>query len=800
MTKKVWKFEPAQSYGPHIIVGILLLILVGLFAGLFYLRGSLPRTKGTVQVAGLDGPVEITRDADGVPHIFATTDHDAIFALGYVHAQDRMWQMEFQRRVGAGRLSEILGESTLNADKFLRTLGMYRAAETAWPALNQQGKMALQAYAAGVNAWLGEGHPLPPEFLILGVEPEPWTVTDSLVWTKMMAWDLGGNYDLELLRVRLAQAIGPERAAQLMPAYPEAGTTVLAANQLPAHAVDALLALDTDLQFDFHLRGLDIGSNNWVIAGSRTATGLPLLADDPHLGARIPSIWYLAEVQGDNVHVVGATLPGLPLMVIGHNENIAWGVTNLDPDVQDLYMERINPKNLNQYEIEGEWVDMDIVEEPIYVKGEEEPILWAARSTRHGPLISDVSGSIQRPVALRWTALDPNDTTFDSFMQINYAADWAQFTTALKGYVAPSQNFVYADRQGNIGYFGPGRMPIRAQGEGLVPVPGWNSEYEWIDWIPFEELPQMYNPEVGYIATANNRVVPLDYPYLITHDWTVPYRAERVVELIEELSSGDQKISVADMAAMQADQHSAQARELLPLLLKVEPADERQAQALEILRAWEGEAAVDSIATTIYEAWFMHLGRTIFEDDLSGDLYDDFAVRRHPTFLVNELTNPGTIWCNNFLSTPTESCADITAEALDNALDDLEERLGDDMAAWQWGNVHLTQYPHNPFSRVAALKFFFHREIPNGGDTYTVNVAPVRFSEPYLQYHVPSYRHIVDLSDWDNSLFMHTTGQSGNFLSPHYDDLIERHQAVEYLPMTFNRGNVKGEILILQPQ
>ncbi len=788
-----------MRYIPQIIIGFLLLLLIGVIAGLFYLRGSLPQTKGTLQVTGLDGSVEIVRDAEGVPHIFTTTDHDAFFTLGYVHAQDRLWQMEFQRRVGAGRLSEILGEATLNTDKFLRTLGSYRAAQAAWPALSEEGQMALNAYAEGVNAWLDEGHTLPPEFLILGVEPEAWTPIDSIVWTKMMAWDLGGNYDLELLRVRLAQAIGVERAIELMPPYPSAGTTILAAKQLPAQTIDTLLALDTELQFDFQLRGLDVGSNNWVVAGSRTETGLPLLADDPHLGSRIPSIWYLAEVHGDKLHVVGATLPGVPMMVIGHNEDITWGVTNLDPDVQDLYMERINPQNLNQYEVEGAWVDLDIVEEPIYVKDEAEPILWAARSTRHGPLISDVSGSVQMPMALRWTSLDPGDTTFDSFLQINYATNWDDFTKALKSYIAPSQNFVYADREGNIGYFGPGRMPIRAKGNGMIPVPGWNSEFEWVDWIPFEELPQSYNPEVGYIATANNRVVAVDYPHFITNDWTVPYRAERIVELIEEKSSNGQKISVQDMADIQADQYSAQVRELLPLLLQVEPADERQTRALNYLQKWEGNTRVDSIATSIYEAWFMHLGRAVIEDDLSGDLYDDFAMRRHPTFLSNILGADNEVWCNNYLTTPNESCVDIAAQALESALDDLEERLGADMSDWAWGEIHRTQYPHNPFSQVAVLKSIFHREVQNGGDTYTVNVAPPRFSEAYLQYHVPSYRQVVDVSDWQNSIFMHTTGQSGNFLSSHYDDLIERHQAVEFMPMSFGQEAVEGSRLVLQP-
>ena len=784
----------------RILLVVILLVLVVLTGGYFYLRRSLPTTSGTVTLNGLDGQVEIVRDADGVPHIFATTDHDAFFAQGYVHAQDRMWQMDFQRRVGAGRLSEVLGEPTVETDKFLRTLGTYHAAKATWPALNEKTQQRLEAYAAGVNAWINEKHPLPPEYLILGVEPELWTVYDSLVWMKMMSWDLAGNYDIELLRVKLAQAIGPERAAELMPAYPKDGPTILASKQIPAETIDTLLALDTDLQINLQLGGIDIGSNSWVIAGSRTETGAPFLANDPHLGARIPSIWYLIEMEGDTVHVTGASLPGLPLVITGHNQDIAWGTTNLNPDVQDLYMERINPQNPNQYEVDGEWVDMTIVEEKIYVKEQEDPILWAARSTRHGPLISDVTSRAPMPVALRWTSLDADDTTLQAFIEINYATNWDEFTTALKAYVAPSQNFVYADQQGNIAYIGPGHIPIRAKGDGMIPVPGWNSEYEWIDWIPFEELPQAYNPEVGYIATANNRVVGDDYAYFLGSDWAAPYRAQRIVELIEEMSSNGEKISLEDMIAIQADQRSAQARELLPLLLTVEAADERQAQALNYLKAWDGATSIDSIASTIYQAWFMHLGRGVFEDDLKGDLYDRFANRRHPTFLLNIMRETNNPWCDNLLTTPTESCAKIAQDALEHALDDLTERLGDNMNEWEWGALHRTQYPHNPFSDVDLLKPFFHREIANGGDTYTVNVSPIRFSEPYLQYHAPSYREVIDVSNWNNTLLMNSPGQSGHFLSNHYDDLIERHQAVEYLPMTFGRDNVTGDVLVLQPE
>jgi penicillin amidase len=782
-----------------VIAALLILVPPG---GYFWLRTSLPLTNGTVRVSGIDGPIEIVRDADGVPHIFATTDHDAFYALGYVHAQDRLWQMEMNRRIGAGRLSEILGETTLSIDKFQRTIGYYRAAQADLKIIEPRSRQALEAYAAGVNQWLSEEHTLPPEFILLGVKPEPWQPADSLVWQKMMSWDLGGNYKLELLNQRLVQALGPERAAQLLPDYPENGITILTNVAINDATAARLFEIDRALEVDFGRGGRESGSNNWVIAGSRTATGMPILADDLHLGTSIPSIWYLAEMQGDTLHVIGSTFPGLPAIVIGHNERMAWGVTNVGPDVQDLYVERINPANPNQYEVDGVWQDMAIFEESIVVKGEDEPIRWAARSTRHGPLISDVSDT-GSPLALQWTALQPGDTTIDAFIGLNYAADWEDFTDAMAKFVTPSQSFVYADVEGNIGYYAPGNIPIRVEGhDGRVPVPGWASEYEWQGFVLFAELPHAFNPPEGYIATANNRVVDDKYPYRLSTDWAPPYRAERIVEMIEAMSSGDAKITMSDVAAMQADQFSTQVRNLLPFLLTVPANDARQQQALDLLQAFDGEMRMDSAAAAIYQAWMIHLEHSIFEDDLRASLFEEMSARANPIFLVNVLDDPalGEAWCDHVLTAPAESCVETAQVALDNALDDLSERMGEDIGRWRWDRIHITQYPHNPFSQVSYLKDVFHRTIANGGDRFTVNVAPVNLTNPYVQTHSPGYRHIIDLSDIAASRFMITTGQSGNVLSNHYDHLIRRHRDVAYLPMLFGRENVRGDTLRLEPR
>ena len=786
---RVWKILRV------VLIVLLIVILVTPLAGWLWLRRSLPQVNGKVTVAGLSGAVEIVRDRNGIPYIYGKTDHDAFFALGYVHAQDRLWQMELQRRIGAGRLSEVLGDATIETDQFLRTLGVYRAAEASWPALAPEAQSALQAYADGVNTFLAEGHPLPPEFVILGFKPEPWQPADSLVWAKMMSWNLGDTYGDDLLRGQMTAALGPERAAQLMPGYP-AGAPII----LPPDAMAAeLRKVDNVLRETLGLGDESNGSNNWVVNGARTASGKPLLANDPHLGAQIPAIWYLAGIQGDKVHAVGATLPGLPAVVIGHNDEIAWGVTNLGPDVQDLYMERVNPANPGQYEVNGQWTDLQVVSEEIKVKGEEKPINWAARATRHGPLISDVTDERGHALALRWPALDPGDTTMNAFLAINYARNWDDFTAAMRDYIGPSQNFVFADRAGNIGYFGPGRIPVRAKGDGTTPVPGWTDAYAWTGWIPFEQLPHAYNPADGYVVTANNKVVPDDYPYFITTDWAPPYRAERIVELLTAKNG----LTPDDYARIQGDQASAQARELLPFMLSVAPETPEQTQALAMLKAWDGVISPDSGAAAVYEAWYAQLYTALLGDDLGGDLGDAVTTTHNPTLLASILQGNEGVWCDDVLTPGADDCSTTARVALDKALKDLTERMGKDTAKWRWGDIHKTQFPHNPFSQVAFLKPLFHRSIETGGDGFTVNPAPFKLAKPYDSQHLPSYREIIDLADFTTARFIQTTGQSGHPLSKHYDDLMPLWRAVEYVPMYWDQAKVKAEAegtLVLEPR
>lgn len=770
-----------------VILGLVLaLLLIVPLGGYLFLRRSLPVTNGTVRLVGPQAPIEVVRDDRGVPYIYAQNDLDAYFALGYVHAQDRLWQMEVQRRIGAGRLSEVLGEATLETDQFLRTLGTYRAAEQAWTVLSPQAQQVIESYIAGINAFLASNPPLPVEFTVLGFEPDPWQPADVMVWAKMMAWNLGGDYEEELIRAQVIQRVGEVRARELLPGYPDSGPFIIP--EWPA-ASAGLIDLSTELRQRFGLGGLDIGSNNWVISGSRTTTGKPLLSNDPHLAAQIPAIWYLASLQGGNLHAVGSTLPGLPAIVIGHNEHIAWGVTNLGPDVQDLYIERVNPANPNEVEVNGRWQPLTVISETIRVKGEDEPIYWAARASRNGPLISDVLGDPGTTLALRWTALEDNDSTMEAFLGLQYAQNWDDFRSTLRSYVVPSQNFVYADVDGNIGYYGPGRIPIRAKGDGYVPVPGWNDEYAWKGYIPFDDLPHEYNPERGYVVTANNQVVPDDYPYFLANSWASPYRAAR----IEQMITAKDKLSPEDMVTIQADQLSLQAKQLLPYLLETPTKTPEEAKAVEILRSWDGIARQDAAAPAIYAAWLVHLQPAIMADDLGRGLFEDFGAGFHPTYLATTLANNSSPWCDNVLTPMDEDCRTTQQRALAEALEDLTERMGNDnIDAWQWGKIHQTLFPHTPFDEVDMLKRFFSRQIANGGDGATVNVAPFSAEEPYHQRWLPSYRQIIDVSDFGKSQFIQTTGQSGNVMSSHYDDLIDVWQPVQYLPMHFDRAAVQG--------
>ncbi len=797
-----------------VVIGILVLLVVLLIplAGYLILRRSFPIIEGTVQVPGLKVPVEVYRDKWGVPHIYAQNVEDLFFAQGYVTAQDRLWQMEFNRRVGSGTLSEVLGEATLENDRFIRTIGWRKIAEVEAANLDPESRLTLKAYAAGVNAFIDQSI-LPPEFLILGFKPDPWTPADSIAWAKVMAWDLGGNWEAELLRASLIEKLGEEKANQLAPPYPADAPLVIPSEalgyQMPG--IDRLLRQARRLKELLGAQGAGLGSNNWVVDGQKSATGMPLLANDMHLGIQMPSIWYEVHLVGGGVNVEGYSFPGLPGVIVGHNEDIAWAVTNAGPDVQDLYIEKVNPANPDQYEYRGQWLDMEIVEEEIEIKGEE-PVVERVRLTRHGPLITSVVEGVTETLAFRWTALEPNQI-LKSVMMLNRAKNWEEFREALKYWAVPSQNFVYADREGNIGYQMPGWIPIRAQGQGLVPVPGWTGEYEWEGYIPFEELPHDYNPPTHYIVTANNKVIGDQYPYFISRDWDIGHRAQRIREFLEAKST----LSLEDIEAIHADTYSLPAKIFLPYLLALEPEGWLQERAMSQLKNWDLNNDTDSTGAGIFQVFYLMLVKNTFADELGEELFADYLGTRtwHHLALEAMMGEPHSPWFDDVSTPEGENRDDIVRRSFAEACDLWGKRFGDAPHEWTWGRLHTVTFDH-PLGAVKPLNLVFNRgPIPARGSGFTVNAAsfdysvfaeglkPAEIGEVFAVQSGVSQRLIVDLSDFSNSLSIHTTGQVGIPFHKHYGDMITPWQGVEYHPLLWEKDEIEENregLLILEPK
>ena len=825
--------------------------IVGL-AGYAYLRQSLPLVDGAISLAGIAGPVDIIRDADAIPHIFATTKLDALYGLGYAHAHDRLWQMEFQRRIGHGRLSEIFGEVTLSQDRFLRTVGFGRAARAAWDRLPADARRQVDGYVAGINAFVAAHHgsALPPEFSLLRFEPEPWTGPDVIAWVKMMAWDLSANYSLELMRQDMASRVGRDRMAELLPPYPADGLSILTERDLERTEVSCCEAQTRrsaapgggprrsekplgpatrrknwgsapDSALSVFLSGLSsgeprvralllggatteaLGSNNWVVDGTLTATGRPLLANDPHLGTHVPSLWYLAHMTAGDFDVIGATLPGAPAVAIGRNRFIAWGESNVAADVEDLYLEHLDQGGKSA-EFRGVQEPLRIVTETIGVKGGA-PVTIDVRLSRHGPLVSDAINANNayraeakkgpkpaplEPLAFRWTALDDDDRTIVAFLGLNEARNWSEFTAALREFVAPAQNFVYADVNGHIGYYAPGRIPIRADGDGSLPAEGWTGHAEWTGWIPFDELPHTYDPPEHFIVTANNRPMPSRYPHLIALEYPEPYRAQRITDLIGRRA----KLTVDDFQAIQADTLSLHAQALLPSLLRhVRPQGAAHEQAVELLHQWNFDARGDSAASAIFQAWFLRLAPTLAGDELGPLVSENYEGRFSyiTRFVVNTLTRADSQWCDDVRTAGRETCEDAVTAALQDGVARLTRQLGEDMPRWRWDAVHRAVFPHQGLDAVGLLRPLLSRSVPNGGDWSTVNVGPVAADHPFEQRSVPGYRQIVDLSPANDSRFLDAVGQSGHFLSRHYDDFLQDWREVRHRRMRMERADVE---------
>ncbi len=845
-----------------VLLIILLVIVVAVLGGFVIYRdtmnGPLPQTSGTLPVKGLDAQVEVLRDDWGIPHIYASDTHDLFFAQGYTQAQDRWWQMEFFRHTGNGTLEELTGKTSklIGTDIFIRTVGWRHTADEEVQKMTDSERAVLQAFADGVNAYIlnRPANDLAMQYRLLGltgvnIKIDPWTPADSLVWGKVMAWNLTDSYSYDLTRQSLLDSVGQAMTAAYNAPWPYGGDrpTILYDEDLPItdasaptptpsvptgstnRPVDVVMAGNVRPGSDATFGGdRGIGSNNWVATGSMTENGTPLLANDPHLGIQMPSIWYEVGLHCQPIsdqcpyNVVGFALSPAPGVIIGHNDQIAWGVTNNGADVQDLYLITVNPDNPLQYKWNGEWQDMVVRDETINFGDGKTPLTIHVRETALGPVINDnkiddktgeISGYNNKdPMVLRWTGNDPG-TLFDSVLQIDRASDWPSFREALRGWDIPSQNFVYADVHGNIGYQMPGRIPIRPAGQdGITPIPAEKDADTWSGFVPFDDLPRIFNPARNYIVTANQAVVPMSYydqlaaklgkdaNYLFSFDYAYGERAARITELLKQNAPN----SITTYEQIQGDNENLDAAAIMPYLvnLKLDPGPAQQAR--DFLASWDFQMKADSGQAALFAEFDVRLLHNLFADQLPSDV----QVSNHDLWAtVQLLDQPNNAWWDDATTKDVvETRDDILTRSLAEALDAASGAMGNNPAEWQWGKLHTATFVSNPLgaSGIDPIEKLVNRgPVAVSGGTDSVNATGWDPSSgDFTTQSLPSMRMIIDVGNFDNSLTMHTTGQSGHPASPHYSDMIDAWRSIQYHPMLWSRAQVEAataDRLILTP-
>ncbi|MGH2783932.1 MAG: penicillin acylase family protein [Actinomycetota bacterium] len=767
-----------------------------------YAKSALRPTEGTVALAGLQEDVEVFTDRWGVPHVYAKNTDDAYFAQGYLHAAERLWQIDFTRRAAQGRLAEIVGQPGLALDRFFRTLGFWRFAKKLAGSYDDESLSVARPYHAGFQAAL-RSLPKPAEYQLLNAEPNfPDVLEDTLVdvasLALMMSFQLSANWPFELLRAELAARLGVERARELTPFInPEGPIVGVTSPNFPGVAQQL-----RDAAYAAGVRP-GVGSNNWVVSGEKSTTGKPLLANDPHLLVQMPAIWMEMHLSAPDLDVTGVSLPGLAGIAIGHNRRVAWGFTNTQADVTDLYVERLSEDG-SKYEYKGKWLPVKRIREKITVLGEAKPIVHEVRETRHGPLITSViaggttpevkENAITEAVAFRWIQREmPLSAKATSLL--NHVSNWEEFREAARAWPISGQNMIYADVDGNIGYQFTGTVPIRTKGTGVAPVPGWTGEYEWKGTIPFNDLPRTYNPEKGFVATANHRMVDADYPYLLTQDWEMPHRIRRIVAML----TAKEKLDHDDFKAMHMDTFSGIAAELVPLFLQTDVTGERETEALKHVETWDLRLDVDSVGASIFNAWFARVSEALFAEKLGPELYEEYYPRKgwttnHAYDVTREiLTNPSAFWVGGDGSDNAGRRDRILGAALSQAVEDLEARLGPSIADWRWGRLHQVHFRHILANAIPPLnELFSSGPFEVGGGDDTVNRGVLHPSEGFADGAIASYRQIIDLGDFDKSESVITTGNSGNPASPHFADQSPMWATGEYHPMPFSRAAVEA--------
>ena len=758
-------------------------------------RARLPQTEGTLTLPGLAAPVEIIRDRWGVPHIYAQNLPDLFFAQGFVHAQDRLFQMDLNRRTAAGRLSELFGELSLSTDRTVRTFGFNRLGRTDWENAVPEVKEALTAYVGGVNAFIEQpGTKMPVEYLMMSRKPERWQPEDCAIFARLMIWKMSHAWQSEIVRAEVAEKVGMERAAELEIHYPAANPVTLPEG-IQFNALDPDGSL-RQIPGPFLDRGK--GSNAWAVSPSRSETGHAMLSNDMHLALSLPSLWYEAHLNAPGYHVSGVSLPGLPMILVGHNERLAWGMTLAFTDAEDLFVEQIDSHDPPRYLYQDEWHAAEIIAEDIKVKGKPDPVIEKVLVTRHGPVISKHIGYNAQQVAVQSLALQPAPA-LEGWYRLNRAQNWDDFVEAMRRIEAPQLNVTYADVDDNIGFWVTGKVPLRAKGAGSVPMPGWSGEYEWVGEVPFEEMPHALNPERGYLVNCNNKIVNDDYPHNLGNAWMNGYRAQRLTELIE----GREKLSRQDHQKFQMDLKCIPGLELVARLKDIANPSEAIALALRLLASWDGFLNPESVGGAVYEVVRYTLVRELLLPGLGEELaLKVMGAGFHPLLAnAQELFGHDTVTLLRLLDDPDSWWVQqaggreaLVERGLKQAIEWLRETLGADETQWQWGRLHQISFDH-PLSLQKPFDQVFDRgPFAMGGDTDTPLQTAMLPNAPYnIKAWAPSFRQIIDLGDLSQSLAIFPPGQSGHLASPHYADLAEPWLKGEYHPMLWTREQVEAE-------
>ncbi len=767
-----------------------------------YLLQSLPDTKKVYHLDWQTGSIELSRDENGVA-IIKSRDLDGVhFAMGFAHAQDRLWQLELQRRISQGRLAELFGKSALNQDMLFRTLGIYRAAQNAYESLNSEARASLRAYTSGINHFLAQNNDLPIEFHTLGVKPEPWSEVDSLAWLKVFALSLSGNYNAELQRLLVTRYLPRELQATF---FADLGKSPDELADLPTESAEfkrgltSLLQTNLSLSETWHIGGNAVGSNAWAVSGKHTQSGKPILASDPHLGLQLPSLWYAVVQNTNTMQLSGMSLVGIPMVVFGKNDHFAWGGTNMQADAQDLKIETLKSDDQNYYWSGTRWSELSTRVEKIRVKADFpaflkpaiEPINLMVRETHNGPIISDHLGINDVTLSLRWTGLDKRDRTYEALFEMNQAADWSGFRTALKKFKAPAMNIVYADLAGNIALQGIGALPLRKQHNGAFPVGGKRTSDIWDGYVPFEKMPLVFNPVSGYVANANNHISRQGPD--ISVDEVEKTRIRRIEQRLKSVVDGEAQVTVDDMKSMQQDILDRSVDPLLQVMVNLSDPSPREAEIIQTLKAWDRQASAESIAASIYDSGVKNIKKQLFDKRLSQVWSPNSETRvllslkaRVTSDKLAEIMSQDDIWCLLSTEKTENACVSKLRLALREAIDEMSLLVGEDTEDWRWGDFHYVAYSHQPFSQINGLKALFGREYRTGGSANTLHVAGSRYQDKlgYRKEFGAGFRQIITLDDKQPKFWLaHAGGQSGQFMSQHYDDMLISFEHGEFIAL-----------------